>query len=174
MIHGLAFVALASLVSCGDDEDAKSGPLGDLLKGIKSNEFSFLRNDWIWVEKGKRQEGDSMTLGVGDSIGGPWKGKMVQIIRVESHPEFDKVFFTVSMEAVDQDVDLELRQDQLWYLVGADFPFTGIAFSYYPGTRTKKSRTVISEGLPKGVIDEWNPDGTRKGGGFADDFKPDK
>ena len=174
MIHGLALLALASLVSCGDDDDVKGGPLGDVLDGIESNEFSFLRKDWIWVATGKHQVGDSVVLGVGDGIGAPWKGKVVQIIQVESHPEFDKVHFTVSMKAVDQDVDLELRQDQLWYLVGADLPFTGIAFSYYPGTRSKKSRTIISEGQPKGLIDEWNPDGSRKGGGFADDFKSDK
>jgi hypothetical protein len=71
---------------------------------------------------------------------------------------------------VDQDVDLEFR-DAKWYLVDSETPFNGVAVSFYPETKVKKSRTRIIDGAPQGLIEEWKPDGSRKGGGFADDFE---
>ena len=76
-------------------------------------------------------------------------------------------------DEVDEDVDLEFRQDK-WYRVGAEVPFSGIAVSYHPETRVKKSRTRIVAGEPRGLREEWNPDGSRKGGGFAEDFENEK
>ena len=72
---------------------------------------------------------------------------------------------------VNQDVYLEFRED-LWYHVDEDTPYTGYAIQYYPDTNdTKiKSRTYIVDGVG-GIIDEWNLDGTKKGGGFAEDYK---
>ena len=72
---------------------------------------------------------------------------------------------------VNQDVYLEFRED-LWYHVDEDTPYTGYAIQYYSDTNdTKiKSRTYIVDGVG-GIIDEWNLDGTKKGGGFAEDFK---
>ncbi len=167
-------VAVVLLSSCGDDEAEESGPLGDLLEGVALNDFSLIPQGWITTEKDKYRTGSKLVLGSGDDIATFWKGKTVKVLRVESLDKVDKVFFEGVLEAVDQDVDLEFRQDQLWYFVGAKVPFTGVAFSYYPETRAKKSRTVIVKGQPKGVINEWNPDGSRKGGGFADDFEREK
>jgi len=74
---------------------------------------------------------------------------------------------------VNQDVYLEVRKDQLWYHVDEESPFTGYAYTYYTDTNdTKmKTRTYIVDGVAEGIIDEWNLDGTKKGGGFAEDFK---
>jgi len=174
LIFLATIIALVLFSSCGDDETEESGPLDNLLEGVSSNEFSLKPKGWITTEKGKYLPGQEMPLGSGNGIAPFWKGKKVEVLRVESMEKTDKVFFEGDLEAVDQDVDLEFRQDQLWYFVGTKVPFTGIAFSYYPETRKKKSRTVIVNGFPKGVITEWNPDGSRKGGGFADDFEPKK
>ena len=77
---------------------------------------------------------------------------------------------TAPADEVDQDVDLEFRQDK-WYRVGAEVPCSGVAVSFYPETRVRKSRTRIVDGEPQGLIEEWKPDGKRKGGGFAEDFE---
>ena len=167
-------VAMTFLSSCGNDQPEPSeGPFGDLMEGYNSNEFSFLPKNWITTKQGKYQVGEEMLLGSGDGIAPSWKGKTVKVVRVQSLEERDRVAFEGMLEIADQDLELEFRQDQRWYLLEGKLPFTGIAFSYYPKTRAKKSRTVIVDGLPIGVIDEWNPDGRRKGGGFADDFKRD-
>lgn len=77
---------------------------------------------------------------------------------------------------VNQDIDLEVRKDQLWYHVDEETPYTGYAKTYYPDTNdTKmKTRTEIVDGEAQGIIEEWNLDGTKKGGGFAEDFKKNK
>ncbi len=161
--------------SCGQDEveEEGTGPFSNLMEGRNPNQFSFVPKSWITTQAGKYKAGQEMLLGSGEGIAAPWRGQTVTVRRVDRVENLDKVSFEGILESVDQDTDLEFRED-LWYLVGGSFPFTGVAFSYYPETKTKKSRTVIVDGLPKGVIDEWQPDGTRKGGGFADDFERDK
>ena len=170
----LATLLTTFLSSCGEDETESSGPFSNLMDGHSPNQFSFVPQSWITTKKGKYRSGEKILLGSGEGIAPAWKGQTVTVKRVEGVGSLDKVSFEGTLESVDQDTDLEFREDQRWYLVDSTFPFTGIAFSFYPETKAKKSRTVIVDGVPKGVIEEWNPDGDRKGGGFADDFEADK
>ena len=170
----LSILLTTFLSSCGEDETEESGPFSNLMDGHNPNQFSFVPQSWITTKKDKYKSGEEMLLGSGEGIAPAWKGQTVTVKRVEGVGSLDKVSFDGILESVDQDTDLEFREDQRWYLVGSKLPFTGIAFSFYADTRAKKTRTVIVNGLPQGVIDKSKPDGTRVGGGFADDFRPDK
>ena len=72
---------------------------------------------------------------------------------------------------VDQDKDLEFREDQLWYSLGSNEPFTGVAEAFHPNGKVR-SRTKIREGLAYGLIEEWDENGTVDGPRFKGEFVP--
>jgi hypothetical protein len=72
---------------------------------------------------------------------------------------------------VDQDRDLEFREDQLWYSLGSNEPFTGVAEAFHPNGKVR-SRTKIREGLAYGLIEEWDENGTVDGPRFKGEFVP--
>ena len=74
------------------------------------------------------------------------------------------------MEKLNQDEDLEFREDQMWYKIGAELPFTGLALSYHENGEIR-SQTKIKEGEAYGLIEEWDENGTKKGAKFKDEFE---
>ena len=75
------------------------------------------------------------------------------------------------LPAADQDTELELRKDQLWYKLGEDKPFSGAAVSRHPNGKMK-SRTKIKEGAAYGLIEQWDANGSLLGPRFKDEFQP--
>ena len=78
-----------------------------------------------------------------------------------------------SMSRVDQDKDLEFRDDELWYKVGDEIPFTGLAIAYHDNGKIR-SQTKIKEGAAYGLIEEWDRNGTRLGTNFKNEFQAGK
>ena len=72
-------------------------------------------------------------------------------------------------EKLNQDEELEFREDQMWYKIGAELPFTGLALSYH-GNGGIRSQTKIKEGEAYGLIEEWDENGTKKGAKFKNEF----
>ena len=77
------------------------------------------------------------------------------------------------LEKVNQDKDLEFREDQVWYKLGDEVPFTGVALSYHENGKIR-SQTKIKEGKAYGLIEEWDENGTLKGTKFKDEFEQNK
>ena len=75
-----------------------------------------------------------------------------------------------NLEKVDQDKDLEFREDQMWYKIGGDSPFTGLALSYHKNGKVR-SQTKVKEGKAYGLIEEWDENGTRLGQNFKNEFR---
>jgi hypothetical protein len=65
----------------------------------------------------------------------------------------------------DQETELELRKDQLWYKIGAEKPFTGAAVEMHPNGNMK-SRTLMKDGISYGLIEEWDLNGSIVGPKF--------
>ena len=59
----------------------------------------------------------------------------------------------------DQETELELRKDQLWYKIDAEKPFTGAAVEKHPNGKMK-SRTLMKDGISFGLIEEWDANGS--------------
>ncbi len=74
------------------------------------------------------------------------------------------------LPAADQETELEFREDQLWYKIGEDMPFTGAAVSRHPNGKLK-SRTKVENGAAYGLIEQWDANGTLLGPRFKDEFK---
>ena len=74
------------------------------------------------------------------------------------------------LEKVNQDKDLEFREDQVWYKLGDEVPFTGVALSYHENGKIRY-QTKIKEGKAYGLIEEWDENGTLKGTKFKDEFE---
>ena len=74
------------------------------------------------------------------------------------------------LEKVDQNKDLEFREDQMWYKIGDELPFTGLALSYHEN-REIRSQTKVKEGKAYGLIEEWDENGTRLGQNFKNEFR---
>jgi hypothetical protein len=66
---------------------------------------------------------------------------------------------------VDQETELELRKDQLWYKIDAGEPFTGAAVEKHPNGKMK-SRTLIKDGTSFGLIEKWDVNGSIVGPKF--------
>ena len=69
----------------------------------------------------------------------------------------------------DQETELELRKDQLWYKIDAEKPFTGAAVEKYPNGKMK-SRTLMKDGISFGLIEEWDVNGSIVGPKFKDEL----
>ena len=65
----------------------------------------------------------------------------------------------------DQETELELRKDQLWYKIGVEKPFTGAAVEMHPNGKMK-SRTLMKDGISYGLIEEWDLNGSIVGPKF--------
>jgi antitoxin component YwqK of YwqJK toxin-antitoxin module len=74
------------------------------------------------------------------------------------------------LEKVDQNKDLEFREDQMWYKIGGDLTFTGLALSYHENGEIR-SQTKVKEGKAYGLIEEWDENGTRLGQNFKNEFR---
>ncbi|MEE3060909.1 MAG: hypothetical protein VX371_04740, partial [Verrucomicrobiota bacterium] len=70
---------------------------------------------------------------------------------------------------VDQDKELEFREDQLWYRIGATEPFTGVAEAFHDNGEVR-SRTKVRDGLAYGLIEVWDENGTLTGPKFKNEF----
>ena len=75
------------------------------------------------------------------------------------------------LPSANQDTELELREDQLWYRIGEDKPFSGAAISLHPNGKLK-SRTKVQDGAAYGLIEQWDANGTIIGILFKDEFPP--
>ena len=69
----------------------------------------------------------------------------------------------------DQETELELRKDQLWYKIGGEKPFTGAAVEMHPNGKMK-SRTLMKDGISFGLIEEWDLNGSVVGPKFKDEL----
>ena len=69
----------------------------------------------------------------------------------------------------DQETELELRKDQLWYKIEAEKPFTGAAVEKHPNGKMK-SRTLMKDGISFGLIEEWDANGSVVGPKFKDEL----
>lgn len=70
---------------------------------------------------------------------------------------------------VDQGADLVQKSDGLWYKVGEQTPFQGIAVTFHPNGE-KKTRTQFKDGLAIGLIEEWDANGSSVGPRFKGEF----
>jgi len=70
---------------------------------------------------------------------------------------------------VDQDKELIQKIDGLWYKRGQDAPYEGVGVTFHPSGE-KKTRTKYVEGLPIGLIEEWDVNGTTVGPRFKGEF----
>ena len=73
-----------------------------------------------------------------------------------------------NLQKLNQDEDLEFRQDGLWYAIGLEDPFTGVAEAFHANGEVR-SRTKIKDGVAYGLIEEWDENGTSVGPRFKDD-----
>ncbi|HAU59740.1 MAG TPA: hypothetical protein DHU78_01660 [Opitutae bacterium] len=71
---------------------------------------------------------------------------------------------------LNQEKDLEFREDGLWYEIKSESPFTGFADAYHPNGQIR-SRTKVKDGLAYGLIQEWDENGTLLGTLFKDEFQ---
>ena len=71
---------------------------------------------------------------------------------------------------INQDKDLEYREDGLWYKVGSEETFSGVAVAYHDDNVTVKTRTKLKDGKAYGLIEEWDENGTLRGSRFKDEF----
>ncbi len=71
---------------------------------------------------------------------------------------------------LNQDKDLEYREDGLWYRVGSEETFSGVAVAYHEDNVTVKTRTKLKDGKAYGLIEEWDENGTLRGSRFKDEF----
>ena len=69
----------------------------------------------------------------------------------------------------DQETELELRKDQLWYKIDAEKPFTGAAVEKHPNGKMK-SRTLMKDGISFGLIEEWDVNGSIVGPKFKEEL----
>ena len=49
------------------------------------------------------------------------------------------------LEKVNQDKDLEFREDQVWYKIRDEVPFTGVALSYHENGKVRSQTKVKRE-----------------------------
>jgi hypothetical protein len=68
-----------------------------------------------------------------------------------------------------QETELEVRKDQLWYKIEAEKPFTGAAIEKHPNGKMK-SRTLMKDGISFGLIEEWDANGSVVGPKFKDEL----
>ena len=77
------------------------------------------------------------------------------------------------LEKVNQEKDLEFREDQMWYKIGELTPFSALALSYHENGQLR-SQTKVKDGLAYGLIEEWDENGTLKGAKFKNEFQNSK
>lgn len=78
---------------------------------------------------------------------------------------------TTKLPELDQDKDLEFREDGLWYQVGSQETFSGVAVAYHEDNVTVRTKTKLRDGKAYGLIEEWDENGTLRGQLFKDEFR---
>jgi len=71
---------------------------------------------------------------------------------------------------VEQDKELELRLDGLWYKKTDELPYSGLGVVFHKNGE-KRTRTKFSEGLAIGLIEEWDTNGSVLGPQFKNEFR---
>lgn len=71
---------------------------------------------------------------------------------------------------LNQDKELEFREDGLWYQVGSQETFSGVAVAYHEDNVTVRTKTKLRDGKAYGLIEEWDENGSLKGQLFKDEF----
>ena len=74
------------------------------------------------------------------------------------------------LPVANQDKELEYREDELWYRVGSQETFSGVAVAYHEDNVTVRTRTKLRDGKAYGLIEEWDENGTLKGQRFKGEF----
>ena len=77
---------------------------------------------------------------------------------------------TPQLPELNQDKDLEFREDGLWYQVGSQETFSGVAVAYHEDNVTVRTKTKLRDGKAYGLIEEWDENGSLKGQLFKDEF----
>ena len=72
---------------------------------------------------------------------------------------------------VDIEKELEMRGDGMWYTHGDGNLYTGLGLTFYANGQ-KKTRTKFLEGIPIGLIEEWDENGSLLGPRFKGEFNP--
>ena len=72
---------------------------------------------------------------------------------------------------VDIENELEMRGDGMWYTLGDGNLYTGLGLTFYANGQ-KKTRTKFLEGIPIGLIEEWDENGSLLGPRFKGEFNP--
>ena len=77
---------------------------------------------------------------------------------------------TPQLPELNQDKDLEFREDGLWYQVGSQETFSGVAVAYHEDNVTVRTKTKLRDGKAYGLIEEWDENGSLKGQLFKGEF----
>jgi len=73
---------------------------------------------------------------------------------------------------VDQEKELSMAGDGLWYKAGETVPYSGLGVTFHPNGE-KKTRTQFAEGIAVGLIEEWDLNGSNLGPRFKGEFSPE-
>jgi len=93
-----------------------------------------------------------------------------QCISIDTNLSDQKEESTKELSIANQDKELEYREDDLWYRVGSQETFSGVAVAYHEDNVTVRSRTKLKDGKAYGLIEEWDENGTLKGRRFKGEF----
>ena len=93
-----------------------------------------------------------------------------QCVTSVTNSSVDEGGATPQLPELNQDKDLEFREDGLWYQVGSQETFSGVAVAYHEDNVTVRTKTKLRDGKSYGLIEEWDENGTLKGQLFKDEF----
>lgn len=111
-----------------------------------------------------------------------WFGAMLLmallVIWLPSQCSFDALQFPQQeiddidkMPSVDKGRDLEQRQDGKWYMIDGGELYSGMGMTFHPNGE-RETRTKFIDGLPIGLIEVWDENGTLLGPRFKREFTP--
>ncbi len=84
----------------------------------------------------------------------------------EQNRDFDKEPF------VDLETELQQQEDGKWYTTKDGEIYSGVGMTFHPNGK-RKTRVVYVDGLPVGLIEEWDLNGSSVGPRFKGEFKAD-
>ena len=93
-----------------------------------------------------------------------------QCVTSVTNSSVDEGGATPQLPELNQDKDLEFREDGLWYQVGSQETFSGVAVAYHEDNVTVRTKTKLRDGKAYGLIEEWDENGSLKGQLFKGEF----
>ena len=93
-----------------------------------------------------------------------------QCISIDANSSGQEEESTKELPIANQDKELEFREDDLWYKVGSQETFSGVAVAYHEDNVTVRTRTKLKDGKAYGLIEEWDENGSLRGSRFKDEF----